>query len=52
MVIISIGAFIGDPIQFNPVTVTQSGLTKEVANTIDNAYGKAADAFIGNQYSY
>ena len=29
--------FIGDPIQFNPVTVTQSGLTKEVANTIDNA---------------
>lgn len=44
--------FIGDPIQFNPVTVTQSGLTKEVANTIDNAYGSKTDAFIGNQYSY
>jgi len=40
------------PIQYNPVTVTQSGLTKEVANNIDNSFSGSTDTYIGNGYSY
>ena len=40
------------PIQYNPVTVTQSGLTKEVANNIDNSFSGSSDTYIGNGYSY
>ena len=39
-------------IGYNPVTVTQSGIVKEVANEHDNLYADSTDAFVGNNYSY
>ena len=39
-------------VSYNPVTVTQSGLTKEVANNIDNSFSGSTDTYIGSGYSY
>ncbi len=39
-------------IDYNPVTVKQSGVTKKVANDHDKLYGNQTSEYLGNKYSY
>ncbi len=39
-------------IDYNPVSVKQSGVTKKVANDHDKLYGNQTSEYLGNKYSY
>ncbi|WP_277259756.1 Cna B-type domain-containing protein [Olegusella massiliensis] len=39
-------------IDYNPVTVKQSGVSKKVANDHDKLYGSQTSEYLGNKYSY
>ncbi|OFK22176.1 hypothetical protein HMPREF2826_02445 [Olsenella sp. HMSC062G07] len=39
-------------IDYNPVTVKQSGVSKKVANDHDKLYGNQTSEYLGNKYSY